>query len=145
MDFKVNGNKKINHNNIKAKIGLTDKKIHTTFYLEGGGFITPTTDFEDFSVIMDNVQSFCKKNTKNKLNGNNLLDNCFLLNFEVCSDRMKKNKKTYLSFQYHFKQKNNTNISVLDVKKENENFFISLLNDLEKELNEFEIKISKNR
>lgn len=145
MDFKVNGNKKINHNNIKAKIGLTDKKIHTTFYLEGGGFITPTTDFEDFSVIMDNIQSFCKKSTKNKLNENNLLDNCFLLNFEVCSDRMKKNKKTYLSFQYHFKQKNNANISVLDVKKENENFFISLLNDLEKELNEFEIKISKNR
>ena len=145
MDFKINGNKKINHNNIKAKIGLTDKKIHTTFYLEGGGFITPATDFEDFSVIMDNIQSFCKKNTKNKLNGNNLLDNCFLLNFEVCSDRMKKNKKTYLSFQYHFKQKNNANISVLDVKKENENFFISLLNDLEKELNEFEIKISKNR
>lgn len=145
MDFKVNGNKKINHNNIKAKIGLTDKKIHTTFYLEGGGFITPTTDFEDFSVIMDDIQSFCKKNTKSKLNENNLLDNCFLLNFEVCSDRMKKNKKTYLSFQYHFKQKNNANISVLDVKKENENFFISLLNDLEKELNEFEIKISKNR
>ena len=145
MDFKINGDKKIKHNSIKAKIGLTDKKIHTTFYLEGGGFITPTTDFDDFSEIMNDIQSFCKKATKNKLNKNNLLDNCFLLNFEVCSNRMKKNKKTYLSFQYHFKQKNNANISVLDVKKENEDFFIGLLDDLEKELNNFEIKISKKR
>ena len=145
MNFRINGNKNISHNNIKARLGLTNKKIHTTFYLEGGAFITPENDFENFSEIMNDIQNFCKRSTKNKLNNNSLLDNCFLLNFEVCSDRMKKDKKTYLSFQYHFKQKNNSNISILDIKKENEFFFIGLLDDLEKELKNFEIKISKKR
>lgn len=145
MTFRINGNKKIEHNNIKAKIGLTDKNIHTTFYVEGGGFITPETEFKNFNEIMDDIQSFCKRSTKNKLFKNELLDSCFLLNFEVCSDRMKKGKQTYLSFQYHFKQRYNNNISVLDIKKENESFFISLLDDLESELNSYQIKITKNK
>jgi hypothetical protein len=143
--LRMNGNKNIKHNNIKAKLGLTDKKNHSVFYLEGGGFIIPETEQDDFSLLMKNIEGNCKRIIKNKLFNNKNLSPDFLMNFEVCSDRMMKNKETYLSFQYHFKQKNSKNDSILNVKKDNELFFTNLLNDIENELNSFNIKISKKR
>lgn len=145
VKFRINGNKNIEHDKIKAKLGLTDKLNHTTFYLEGGTFLTPQDEFEDFEEIMSMVKSSCKRSMKDKLLNNSSLDTNFLMNFEVCSDRMKKGKNTYLSFQYHFKQKNNINKSVLKVKDENILFFTNLLNDIEKELYSYNIKLSKKR
>jgi hypothetical protein len=145
VKFRINGNKNIEHDKIKAKLGLTNKLNHTTFYLEGGTFLTPQDEFEDFEEIMSMVKSSCKRSMKDKLLNNSNLDTNFLMNFEVCSDRMKKDKNTYLSFQYHFKQKNNINKSVLKVKDENILFFTNLLNDIEKELYSYNIKLSKKR
>ena len=145
VKFRINGNKNIEHDKIKAKLGLTNKLNHTTFYLEGGTFLTPQDEFEDFEEIMSMVKSSCKRSMKDKLLNNSNLDTNFLMNFEVCSDRMKKGKNTYLSFQYHFKQKNNINKSVLKVKDENILFFTNLLNDIEKELYSYNIKLSKKR
>ena len=67
------------------------------------------------------------------------------MNFDVCSDRMKKGKNTYLSFQYHFKQKNDQNISIVTLKKMYEPFFLDLLNDIEHQLTDYKIKTSKTR
>ena len=143
--IKVNGDKNITHKTIKGKLGLTNKKNHTTFYLEGGTFLTPEYDVENFADVMTAIQNRCKHHIKNRLSNNSSLDNVFLMNFEICADRMQKNKNSYLSFQYHFKQKDNVNRSILDVKSENEKFFINLLNDLEAELLSFNLKPHKKR
>lgn len=143
--IRINGNKNIKHNTIKAKLGLTDKKNQTTFYLEGGAFIKPQSEYDDFPYIMSQIESTCRRNIKNKLLNSNILSSDFLMNFEVCSDRMQCNKNSYLSFQYHFKQKNNHYCSVLSLKDENEDFFVSLLNDIENELLSYDISVSKLR
>lgn len=143
--IKVNGDKNIPHKTIKGKLGLTNKKNHTTFYLEGGTFLTPGYDIENFTEVMNSIENRCKRLVKNKLNHITSLDNIFLMNFEICSDRMQKGKNSYLSFQYHFKQKDNNNKSIIDIKTENEDFFISLLNDLEDELKTYNITSHKKR
>lgn len=143
--IRINGNRNIKHNTIKGRVGITDKKNHNVFYVEGGGFITPTLESENFTDLMNNIQLKCKQILKSKLLKSSFLSNDFLMNFEVCSDRMKKDKKTYLSFQYHFKQKNELNKSIIDLKEENENFFIELLNDIEKTLLNNSINISKTK
>ena len=145
IKIKVNGDKVITHDKIKAKLGLTDKKNHSVFYLEGGAFITPDEDIDDFNELMEMVEASCRRLIKNKLLHHCVLDTNFIMNFEVCSDRMKKGKNTYLSFQYHFKQKNNNNKGILDIKKENEPFFVSLLDDIEGELQKHNIHINKSR
>lgn len=143
--IKINGDKVIRHERIKAKLGLTDKKNHSVFYLEGGTFVKPECDFENFENIMDVVKTSCKKTIKRKLFKNPFLDSVFLMNFEVCSERMKKGKSSYLSFQYHFRQKNSENKSILTVKNENEHFFLDLLDDLEYNLNQFNIDLNQKR
>jgi hypothetical protein len=143
--LRVNGNKNIKHKNIKARLGITDKNNHSTFYMEGGAFITPNDEYDDFPEIMQRLESECKRELKTLLFNHSILSPDFLMNFEVCSDRMSKNKKTYLSFQYHFKQKKLANNSILDIKDSNEDFFINLLNDIEKRLTSYNIKVSKKR
>jgi hypothetical protein len=145
LKLRVNGDKNIKHKTIKAKVGITDKKNQKVFFLEGGAFITPAEECEDFPEIMNNIESTCRRSIKNKLIGHNAISNDFLMNFEVCSDRMKKDKKTYLSFQYHFKQKNENNISIVTLKEKNEDFFISLLDDIENELSQYNMIVSKTR
>ena len=115
------------------------------FYLEGGTFVKPDCDFEDFEEIMDVVKTSCKKTIKRKLFKNPFLDSVFLMNFEICSERMKKGKSSYLSFQYHFRQKNSENKSILTVKNENEHFFLDLLYDLEYNLNQYRIDLNQKR
>lgn len=143
--LRVNGNKNIKHDSIKAKVGITNKKNQSVFYLEGGAFIMPEDDMDNFTDIMSSVESSCRRLMKNKLLSNTAITNDFLINFEVCSDRMKKGKKSYLSFQYHFKQKNNPCLSIVTLKEENEDFFITLLDDIKDELSNYNITVSKTK
>jgi len=143
--IKINGNKNIPHDKIKGRLGLTDKLNQSVFFLEGGAFITPHIDYNDFNVIMSEIESNCRKSLKSKLLTNTFLSPDFLMNFEICSDRMEKGKRSYLSFQYHFKQKNNQNESVVTLKENNELFFIDLLNDIETNLMVFDIHPSRKR
>ena len=145
LKLRVNGNKNIKHKNIKARVGITDKKNQKVFFLEGGTFITPFEECENFTEVMSIIESTCRRSIKNKLLGHSALTTDFLMNFEVCADRMKKDKKTYLSFQYHFKQKNENNISIVTLKESNEKFFVSLLDDIENELSRYNMRVSKTR
>lgn len=143
--IRTNGDKTIKHDAIKAKLGLTDKKNHSVFYLEGGTFIQPMIEFDDFSEVMHSIESSCKSSLKRKLAQNNIFDTTFLMNFEICSERMKQGKSSYLSFQYHFKQKNNENKSILSIKENNEDFFIGLLNEMEEYLQKYQICLNRKR
>lgn len=140
---RLSSNKNIKHEKIKAKLGLTDRKNHNVFYLEGGVFITPNSEFDDFTQVMDDIRSLCKQSIRRKIFNNNILEPVFLMNFEICSDRMKVNKDSYLSFQYHFKQKNNETKNVLNLKRENEKFFIDILNDIENQIMSYDMTLSK--
>jgi hypothetical protein len=141
---KTNGDKKINHNNIKAILGLTDKSNHSVFYLEGGAFITPMVEYDNFNEIIKEIQNSCKYSIKKKLLSNSILSNDFIMNFEVCSDRMKINKPTYLSFQYHFRQKDDI-INILKLKSDYEPFFIDILNNINDKIESYSIKVSKKK
>lgn len=144
IEFRVNGDKTIEHKKIKSTLGLTDKKNHSVFYFEGSAFITPNDEL-DYEDVINSIEASCRRSIKKRLINSKTLDHNFLMNFEVCSDRMKKNKNTYLSFQYHFKQKNNENKSIFTVKDENYDFFKGLLSDIESEMNTYNIKINKNK
>ena len=142
--IRINGNKNINHNDIKAKVGLTSKENQNVFYFEGSSFITPTENC-DFNTIMSQLEQVCRKSLKKKLLVHPDLSTDFLMNMEICSDRMKVGKKTYLYFQYHFKQRHNNNESLVLLKKRNNDFFVGLLDDITDYLNSYDITLSKKK
>lgn len=143
--IKINGNKNIDHSVIKSKLGITDKKNQSVFYFEGSSFITPTQECENFNEIINEVESSCRKSLKKKLLTHPDLSTDFLMNMEVCSDRMKVGKKTYLYFQYHFKQRMNKNESVMTLKSRNIDFFTGLLDDISDSLSAYNITLSKTK
>ena len=143
--MRINGNKNIAHKDIKARVGLTDRGNHSVFFFEGSSFITPTEDCSDFGEIIADVESSCRKSLKKKLLSHPDLSTDFLMNMEVCSDRMKVGKKTYLYFQYHFKQRFNNNESIISLKERNNTFFTELLDDISNNITNYGIKMSKTK
>lgn len=142
--LRTNGDKTIEHPTIKAKLGVTNKKNHSTFYFEGSTFVKPheETDYEE---LFEGLKRKCRKSLKDKLLIHPNISQDFLLNMEMCTERMQKDKNTFLSFQYHFKQKAETSKSILDVKNENESFFTELLNVITDYLSENNITTSKKK
>lgn len=89
----------------KVKIGTINKKNPTTFYVEGGTFITPV-DEDDAVPYKDKMALVYKEMTKGLYStvGESHLNNDFIANIDVAEERMKVGKKTYFTFQYFLKQ-----------------------------------------
>jgi hypothetical protein len=90
----------------KLKIGTINKKKPTTFYVEGGTFITPVDVVDDGLTYKDRMavvqDAMCKGIVLMK-DGKNLRRN-YIANIDVADERMKVGKKTYFTFQYYLQQ-----------------------------------------
>ena len=90
----------------KLKIGTINKKKPTTFYIEGGTFITPVDDDDNIS-YKDKMDLVYKDMTKGLmlLTGEaKNIQKTFIANIDVADERMKIGKKTYFTFQYYLHQ-----------------------------------------
>ena len=90
----------------KLKIGTINKKKPTTFYIEGGTFITPV-DEDDCISYKDKMDLVYKDMTKGLilLTGEaKNIQKTFIANIDVADERMKVGKKTYFTFQYYLHQ-----------------------------------------
>lgn len=90
----------------KLKIGTINKKKPTTFYIEGGTFITPV-DVDDNISYKDKMDLVYKDMTRGLLlltgEAKNI-QKTFIANIDVADERMKIGKKTYFTFQYYLHQ-----------------------------------------
>lgn len=90
----------------KLKIGTINKKKPTTFYIEGGTFITPVDVVDDGLTYKDRMavvqDAMCNGIVLMKA-GKNLRRN-YIANIDVADERMKVGKKTYFTFQYYLQQ-----------------------------------------
>ena len=90
----------------KIKIGTIDKKNPTTFYVEGGTFITPVE--EDRVTYKEKMDLVYKAMTRGideiRVVNKKSIRSDFIANIDVAEERMKVGKKTYFTFQYFLKQ-----------------------------------------
>lgn len=91
----------------KLKIGTINKKNPTTFYVEGGTFITPV-DKDDTMPYKDKMALVYKEMTQGinevRIMNKGGVRSDFIANIDVADERMKVGKKTYFTFQYFLKQ-----------------------------------------
>ena len=129
----------------KVKIGTINKKNPTTFYVEGGTFITPV-DEDDEVPYKEKMAMVYKEMAKGiyRIVSENHLKNDFIANIDVAEDRMKVGKKTYFTFQYFLKQ-NGEPVPFVDITENGQEYTNIVLEKLEYSLKENGFALSKTK
>lgn len=128
----------------KVKIGTINKKNPTTFYVEGGTFITPVEEGEtSYKDKMAEVQRQMSLGIMSMKAGKNLGSN-FIANIDVADERMKVGKKTYFTFQYYLQQKGELT-PFSDIAADGDKYTDEVLKRIEYSLKENGFALSKTK
>ena len=130
----------------KLKIGTINKKKPTTFYVEGGTFITPVEEEDDEVSFKDKMVFVYKDMAKGiqHIVSENKLNRDFIANIDVADERMKVGKKSYLTFQYYLRQNDNL-IPFNDIAADGDEYTKIVLDRLEYSLKENGFALSKTK
>lgn len=131
----------------KLKIGTINKKKPTTFYVEGGTFITPVEEVDEdlsFKDKMNNVYKAMNQGIMKLTAETNNVQNSFIANIDVADERMKVGKKTYFTFQYYLHQDGEP-ISFSEITENGEKYTKTVLDNIEYSLKENGFALSKTK
>ena len=130
----------------KLKIGTINKKNPTTFYVEGGTFITPVDNDDDDRSYKDRMEIVYKDMAKGiqLVVSENKLNRDFIANIDVADERMKVGKKTYFTFQYYLRQ-NGELVSFNEIAAAGDEYTKKVLERLEYSLKENGFALSKTK
>lgn len=104
---------KIEDNDLKIKIGTIDKKNPSVIFLEGGCYIKPIINKDNYKEDIETINNLLKSTLKEELKENNYFKKDFMLFIDVADDWIKYNKKSFFSFQIFLK----TSDKLLNEKK----------------------------
>lgn len=142
---KIATEKKINHPSLRAKIGTMDKKNPESIYIEAGTYIMPTNEICLKKDTMKNIETTFRKKIYNNIKNSPYLTTRYMLDFDVASDRMKLNKKTYINFQCTLQQNINQMMKLTDISKNTQLYVDSILKDFQDELINSSFVLSKTK
>lgn len=128
----------------KLKIGTINKKKPTTFYVEGGTFITPVEDETPFKYRIDEVYRAMSQGIIRITCETKNLEKNFIANIDVADERMKVGKKTYFSFQYYLRQNKNV-LSFSEITDNWDKYTKTVLDKIEYSLKENGFALSKTK
>lgn len=133
----------------KLKIGTINKKKPTTFYVEGGTFITPVEDEDDDRSYKEKMAMVYKAMARGieemRLTGKKKnLEKNFIANIDVADERMKTGKKTYFTFQYYLRQ-NGEIVPFAEIAEDGEEYTKKVLERIEYSLKENGFALSKTK
>lgn len=131
----------------KLKIGTINKKKPTTFYVEGGTFITPVDEVDEdlsFKDKMNNVYKAMGQGITRLTAETKNVQNSFIANIDVADERMKVGKKTYFTFQYYLHQDGEP-ISFSEITENGEQYTKVVLDKIEYSLKENGFALSKTK
>ena len=105
MAVRLNNEKKIDNEYFKLKIGTTNKINPIVIYVEGKAFICPTEEKDDYSKHISEIKHRFKRGISEGLYGTDVFDGKYIMDFQVASNGISVNKKSFLSFQFLLRQK----------------------------------------
>lgn len=128
----------------KLKIGTINKKKPTTFYVEGGTFITPVEDETPFKDRIDEVYRAMSQGIMRITCETKNLEKNFIANIDVADERMKIGKKTYFSFQYYLHQDGEP-VPFTEITENGDKYTKIVLDKIEYSLKENGFALSKTK
>lgn len=142
---KINSEIKFNDNNFKVKIGTTDKKAPSTFYLELGTYITPTENKTSYAEDMISFEKDIKTHIKDKLSASDISKD-FIMVVDVADERISVNKKSYMEIQLFIRSGNTHNLVFKELSNNfHKDYVVDLIEHVKNDLNELGYSYSKSK
>lgn len=138
----INTIKNIDSDFFKIKLGTFNKKNPKTIFIEGSAYILPEIN-NDFSNLQASISKNLSFIIKKMLNSSELFDSKYISIVEIPVERIKIGKKTYMSLEYHLKQKKTKDIDSLI--KDRKYFIDEVFNEITKIIQENGFKITKTK
>jgi hypothetical protein len=114
--------------------------------VEGRTFIRPVHDKDNYNSDVVNIKRRFNDFLKTYTSNNEFFSSKFILDFQVAQSGICINKRSFLSFQFLLKQKDENHILKLkDVKNSTENAIKNILNNLIKEIEKCDFEVSKTK
>lgn len=139
-EFKINCN-----NNINISFGTTNRNNPSVIYVSGNCWIKPTIDKLDYSKELNVIESNLKKNLKQFVTSSSQFDTKFICYFDAKLSGIKNDKKSFISFEYYLKQKDDNISSCKTLSPVIEESAKYISNNMLNDLAEFEFDVSKTK
>ena len=143
MIKKITTEKDIPLHDFRVKIGTVDRKNPETIYVECGTYIKPKEHKNSYIDDVHEIKKIIRDNIKNMLHDSELFTTDYICTIDIPIERITPNRKTYISFDYTLKQKNN--IQFYDLVKEHKSFVDKIVIDLTETLIECGFILSKGK
>jgi len=130
--------------NISLKYGSVNKNEPQVIYVSGKMWICPTYD-GDFNEPINLVYSKFKKELSRILRNSTVFESRHILDFDLNSENLVRNKKKFFSITFFIKQKSEKLINLNNIKNIVSSDFSYLFNELENDLIENEFEVSKTK
>lgn len=142
---RLNSEKKIENEDFKIKIGTTNKLNPIIIYIEGKSFICPVDEREDYTKDISEIKHVLKRSISSHLQLEEGFDNKYIVDFQIASNGIQLNKKSFLSFQFLIRQNKDNVLKLADVKNKSSKMILDIVNDLKESIIEHGFLISKSK
>lgn len=142
---RLNTEKKIEHDSFKLKIGTTNKLNPVVVYVEGKAFIAPSVASDDYQRDISEIKHSLRRSISESLTGTTIFDHKFILDFQVATNGISVGKKSFMSFQFLFKQDKDNVRKLSEVKEDAQPMIENIANTLRDSITSHGFSISKTK
>lgn len=145
MGERTNCEKRIEHEKFNLKIGTTNRNNPLVVYVEGKTFISPTVEKNSYNCDISDIKKNLNRFISNELKSSTMFEENHILDFQVAQSGINVNKKSFLNFQFLFKQKKDKIMKIKDIKEKSKPFIYDILSHLEESIVNHDFSISKTK
>lgn len=142
---RLNSEKRIEHENFKLKLGTTNKNNPLIVYVEGKAFISPNEEKETYTRDINDIKRNLQWTIKKTIENSKYFQNDYILDFQVANSGIRKNKKSFLSVEFLFKQHAQNILKLKDVKKYAENDIKNIITSLSENITKHDFSLYKTK
>lgn len=142
---RLNSEKKIENDTFKLKIGTTNKINPLVIYVEGRGFICPLEEKDDYSRDISEIKHVLKRSISSGLQESKQFDNKYIVDFQVATSGIAPNKKSFLSFQFLFRQNSENVLKLVEVKNISTEMINKIIESLKNAILDHNYVITKSK
>lgn len=142
---RLNRERKIEHKDIRVKIGTTNNDYPKAIYIEIGFFVSPKFEAKDYSSGISLAKHSAKDGIKEFIRRSDLFDQKYIYTFELSQKGLSVGKRSYTSMQIILKQTAETPKQLKTLIKEVTTDIQDLCEDIRYSFEKHDFYVYKNK